>query len=335
MALPGDLAQLLLVYRAAPGVLLPQPVESLGEVLQLVVLLGDGGLEGLVLAVVDVDGHLNLLLGIDLVLLVVVDELLLLAVGLDQLVLQLPHCGVEVALLLLGVVLVLHQNNLYLLLQLSYLLAAPLAQLLQLPFERQVVHFQLVNSPGEHTLLLQELVDLKMGFLLLLVTLSLQLLNTLLQLYVFLAGLVDSLVGFDQFLDEPVVVAFVLVEFILVFAVLLQHQRFYFLVPEFLLVVFLPDMQLLGFLRLLRFDVLQVVDLGVELIDPAVQLLELMVVGVFHFLQLPVEVVPHQFQVLVVLLLDFDQTQLLLVAGFNRQRTIGQRLLLLLQQPQQ
>ena len=94
-------------------------------------------------------------------------------------------------------------------------------------------------------------------------------------------------------------------------------------------------MQFLGFLRLLRFDVLQVVDLGVELIDPAVQLLELMVVGVFHFLQLPVEVVPHQFQVLVVLLLDFDQTQLLLVAGFNRQRTIGQRLLLLLQQPQQ
>lgn len=200
--------------------LLPEPLKGLGEGLQLGVLLCNCGLEGLVFAVVKVNGHLDLLLGVDLVLLVVVDELLLLAVGLDKLFLELAHLRVEVALLLSGVVLVLIQDRLYFPLQLSYLPAAPLAQLIQLPLERQVVHFQLIHPPGQSTLLLQELVDLKVRLLPLLAVFLLQLLNALLQVYVFLAGLVDSFIGLDELLDKPVIVALMLVEFVLVLAVL-------------------------------------------------------------------------------------------------------------------
>lgn len=106
------------------------------------------------------------------------------------------------------------------------------------------------------------------------------------------------------------------------------------MVSEFLLVVLLSDVQLLGFLGLHRFDIFEVVDLGVELVYPPVQLLKLAVICVLHLLQLAVEVVPHQLQILVVLLLYLYQTQLLFVAGFG-QRTTPQRFLLLLQQPQQ
>ena len=302
LALISNLAQLLLVDGAAPGVLLPQPVEGLGKILQLGVFLCDCSLEGLIFAVVEVDGHLDLLLGVDLVLLVVVDELLLLAVGLDQLVLELAHLRVEVALLLPGVVLILLQDHLYLPLQLPYLPAAPLAHLLQLPLERQIVHLQLVHSPSQNTLLFKELVDFQVRFLPLLAVLLLQFLDALLQIDVFLAGLVDPLIDLDELLDEPIVVAFVLVEFVLVLAVLLQHEGLNFLVSEFLLVVFLPHVQLLGFLGLHRLDIFEVVDLGVELVYPPVQLLKLMLVGILHLLQLPVEIVPHQLQVLVVLL---------------------------------
>ena len=74
-----------------------------------------------------------------------------------------------------------------------------------------------------------------MRFLPLLAVLLLQFLYTLLQIDVFLAGLVDPLIDLDELLAEPIVVAFVLVEFVLVLAVLLQHEGLNFLVSEFLM----------------------------------------------------------------------------------------------------
>lgn len=76
---------------------------------------------------------------------------------------------------------------------------------------------------------------------------------------------------------------------------------------------------------------------GGEFVEFGREFLELVVVGPRDLLDLPVEVLLHQLEILVVLLLDLDQGQFLLFAGFalDGERTVPEGLLLLPEDPQE
>ena len=94
--------------------LVSEPIELLGNVIELPIFVSNGCFEGLVLFVVEINRHLDLLLSVNFVLLVVINNLLLLAIRSFDLFVQLPDSILKVILLLLLQMLGILDNGLHL-----------------------------------------------------------------------------------------------------------------------------------------------------------------------------------------------------------------------------